>query len=563
MDNSQAIVTSETTRCEILSNSCTDIIYDNLDNSQAIVTSETTQCEIPTNYCTSTYFDKLGTNPPPIVEVTASTKSSKTLVTHLTRNPPKLPKEVWEKYNTEFSEINKESWATFKKGMSTPEQYVSDLNAMLASYLESKVEFQKETREFFKHAPINEEPLEAMRKEKINLNKQAKKPNATEAVKEQARHSIRMYSHMIKVHKEKKEASLKREQDKSYRKDFWKTVKDVTNGTFGMTESAPTFNKATADDFYKLRYEKPVNIDLEKLDWFPSVDPPQVPYDLSPYTPKNIKAALEQKDKTSSPGYDEIVYEYLLKMPFLHQALATAFTRIREEGVAPDSWAKSKVILIKKDPEATDDEPTHFRMISLTLNIGKLYHTLEAGRTLRFMLENKYLDPMAQKAYVNGINGCMEHVTVVQEVIQHAKLNKKTLHATWFDLQDAFGSVAHELIPYVMEHYHIPKQVITYIISLYSKLEGKVVTRDWESELFNFLKGVFQGDPFSGIIFLIIFNPLIEYIKHHSKTHGYQLSTIYKGVKSVVTTPFADDFNVITQNKNMHQKLITDIAEKI
>ena len=88
--------------------------------------------------------------------------------------------------------------------MSTPEQYVSDLNAMLASYLESKVEFQKEIKEFFKHAPINEEPLEAMRQEKTNLNKQARKPNATEAVKEQARQSIRMYSHMIKVHKEKK-----------------------------------------------------------------------------------------------------------------------------------------------------------------------------------------------------------------------------------------------------------------------------------------------------------------------------------------------------------------------
>ena len=114
-----------------------------------------------------------------------------------------------------------------------------------------------------------------------------------------------------------------------------------------------------------------------------------------------------------------------------------------------------------------------------------------------------------------------------------------------------------------MEHYQIPKQVVSYIISLYSKLEGKVITRDWESELFKFLKGVLKGDSFSGIIFLIIFNPLIEYIKHHSKTHGYQLSTIDKGVKSVVTTPFADDFNVITQNKSMHQKLITDIAEKI
>ena len=37
------------------------------------------------------------------------------------------------------------------------------------------------------------------------------------------------------------------------------------------------------------------------------------------------------------------------------------------------------------------------------------------------------MDPSAQKAYIDGINGCIEHVTVVQEVLQHAKLNHKTI----------------------------------------------------------------------------------------------------------------------------------------
>ena len=118
------------------------------------------------------------------------------------------------------------------------------------------------------------------------------------------------------------------------------------------------------------------------------------------------------------------------------------------------------------------------------------------------MLENKYLDCTAQKAYIDGINGCVEHVTIVQEVIQHARLNSKTLHCTWFDLMDAFGSVPHALIPYVMKHYNFPNHIIKYITSLYSKLEGKVLTKDWESEPFKFLRGVFQGDPYSGIIFL-------------------------------------------------------------
>jgi hypothetical protein len=43
-----------------------------------------------------------------------------------------------------------------------------------------------------------------------------------------------------------------------------------------------------------------------------------------------------KKDSNSVPGLDEIVCEYELKMPFLHHSVATAFTRIRDEGVATD-----------------------------------------------------------------------------------------------------------------------------------------------------------------------------------------------------------------------------------
>ena len=74
-------------------------------------------------------------------------------------------------------------------------------------------------------------------------------------------------------------------------------------------------------------------------------------------------------------------------MPFLHKVLATAFTRIRDDGIAPDSWKSSNIILIKKDEDGPSDDPTNFRMIALTLNIGKLYNTLEAARTMQFMLE--------------------------------------------------------------------------------------------------------------------------------------------------------------------------------
>ena len=261
-----------------------------------------------------------------------------------------------------------------------------------------------------------------------------------------------MYNYMVKLKQERDLTKRCQDEEKSYKKDFWTTARDVTNGTFGKPRSKPTFDEGTANQHYKDKYEKEVSIDLEGLSWFPKVEAPTRQYNLSAYTPKDIKHALYKKSNSSAPGEDGIVYAYLKKMPYIHKVLATAFTGIRDKGEAPDSWAKSKVILIKKDENSSDDDPKNFRMISLTLNIGKLYHSLEAQRTIDFMVANKYLDPVAQKAYIEGINGCVEHVTVVQEIIQHAKLKHKTVHITWFDLEDAFGSVCHMLIPFVMKH---------------------------------------------------------------------------------------------------------------
>ena len=189
----------------------------------------------------------------------------------------------------------------------------------------------------------------------------------------------------------------------------------------------------------KKKYSKTVDIDPEKLSWFHKVDLPREEYDLSPYTDKDIEEALKQKSPNSAPGDDHILYEYLKKLPSIHNFLATLFTGIRDTSEAPDAWSSSRIILIPKDTEHMDtNNPSSFRMISLTANIGKLYHTLESTRTLNFMIHNKYLDPSAQKAYIQGINGCVEHIHVIQEVIQDAKFQKKTVHITWVDLIDAF-----------------------------------------------------------------------------------------------------------------------------
>ena len=528
------------------------ITYDNINTTSTCISPDSSNM-----IQGAPHSDDLLSPPNPTTHTHSDNRNTK-----INKYPPTLDKEAWNKIDSEFMQLDQNSWDRLKNKIVEPEQYIEELNTMLAGFLESKDEFKFKTKQFFKHVQTNTDSLDEIKEQKNELNKRAKQKDATEEDKFAAREANRFYNYLLKLKKEKDRTRLAIEQEKSYKKDFWKTARNVTNGTFGDATSAPTFDKPMADQYYKNKYERTVPINTDDLNWFPKVEAPSVQYNLDPYKPKYIKQALFKKCNSSAPGEDGIVYGYLKRMPFLHKVLATAFTCIRDKGEAPERWGKSRVILIKKDENGSDQDPSNFRMISLTLNIGKLYHSLEAQRTIDFMVGNKYLDPISQKAYIDGINGCVEHVTVIQEVIQHAKINHRTVHMTWFDLEDAFGSISHVLIPFVMNYYNIPTRITRYISNLYTKLKGMVCSKNWETEVFSFLKGVFQGDPFSGVIFLVVFNPILEYIKMHKDTHGYELKT-KDNVKSVNTTPFADDFNIISNNSIKHQQLVSDVENKL
>ena len=54
-----------------------------------------------------------------------------------------------------------------------------------------------------------------------------------------------------------------------------------------------------------------------------------------------------------------------------------------------------------------------------------------------------------------------------------------------------------------------------------------------------------------------MFNPIIEHINKFKETQGYVIHET-----QIITTPFADDFNLISDNKKTHKKLLTDIESK-
>ena len=152
-----------------------------------------------------------------------------------------------------------------------------------------------------------------------------------------------------------------------------------------------------------------------------------------------------------------------------------------------------------------------------------------------------------QKAFLLGINGCIEHNAAMEEVIKSARKNKKTAHISFFDLEDAFGSVPHSLIQDSLKRNHLPENVQSYLSNFYSNGRAVVQTPSWRSQPFAFKCDVFQGDPLSPTVFLMVFNPVLLKLKNMEDKFGYKLH-IESKTTSVITLPYADDFCLITSD---------------
>ena len=67
------------------------------------------------------------------------------------------------------------------------------------------------------------------------MNKEAKKAIASPEDKARANQAVQNYDYLLKLDKVKEKELLAKLEEKAYNRKFWRTAKEVTNGTFGKT----------------------------------------------------------------------------------------------------------------------------------------------------------------------------------------------------------------------------------------------------------------------------------------------------------------------------------------
>ena len=122
-----------------------------------------------------------------------------------------------------------------------------------------------------------------------------------------------------------------------------------------------------------------------------------------------------------------------------------------------------------------------------------------------------------------GISGCVEHCFSLLEIIKDAKARQKTVHIIILDLSDAFGSLPHNLVEYVLGIFHVPNCFRSYIISFFACMTAVVRVGNEKSEPFRILTGGFQGDPLVMMCFIMCYQPVFTSVERQEKARGYSL----------------------------------------
>ena len=102
-----------------------------------------------------------------------------------------------------------------------------------------------------------------------------------------------------------------------------------------------------------------------------------------------------------------------------------------------------------------------------------------------------------------------------------SKPTGKSLYAGW-TLENAFGSLRHDLIKFALDWYHFPVEFRQFIHAYYEGIYIKIRTNKWTTEPVAFLIGIFQGCPLSVQLFNIVWNIALDMIES-SSVKGYIL----------------------------------------
>ncbi|GFO27689.1 reverse transcriptase [Plakobranchus ocellatus] len=228
---------------------------------------------------------------------------------------------------------------------------------------------------------------------------------------------------------------------------------------------------------------------------------PGIKFDSKPPSLQEVIAVVNKARAKSAPGLNGVPYLLYKRCPNvlkkLQKILRSAWKNIK----ISKEWMTADGVYIPKEQDSRGIN--QFRRISLLNVEGKIFFSVMASRLTKYLTENGYINTSIQKGGIPGVSGCLEHATMIWEVIQRAKSEKLNLDVVWLDLANAYGSVPHEMIQLALRMYHVPEVIQVMLDDYFSGFRMRFSTNNYTTNWINLEVGIAMGCTISPILFVM------------------------------------------------------------
>jgi hypothetical protein len=268
---------------------------------------------------------------------------------------------------------------------------------------------------------------------------------------------------------------------------------------------------------------------------------PTVSFDESEPRWEEVKEIIKKARAGSAPGPNGISYRVYKSCPKLARRLWKLSKLVWRKGVLAETWLISEGCFIPKEEGSKD--LTQFRTISL-LNVEcKVFLAVLAKRITRYMLDNKYIDIAVQKGGIPGVSGCIEHTSVLTQIIREARENMGDLAVVWLDLANAYGSIPHKLVQETLVLYHIPDKVRKLLQHYFDNFSMRFTVGDYTTSWQRLEVGIVTGCTISVSLFAAAMNLLVKSAEKCSRG-----PTMNSGIQQPPGRAFMDDMTITSKS---------------
>ena len=274
-----------------------------------------------------------------------------------------------------------------------------------------------------------------------------------------------------------------------------------------------------------------------------------------PFSMAEYLAVKKAITEGKAPGPDGIPPEVLKRCNLDNIILDYANKVI--DGEKPDQWSESSLVTLPKDGDLSNTD--NYRGIALSAIAAKMTNKLILNR-IRPPID-KHLRPN-QNGFRPG-RSTTAHILALRRVIEGVKSRNLKAVIIFVDFRKAFDSIHRERMMEILNAYDVPEKLLTAIKTMYSNTRAKVITPDGETEWFDILAGVLQGDTLAPFLFAIVLDyAMRKALEGKEETLGLTIERrrSRRCPPIVITdTDFADDIALLSEEISQAQEMLTRV----